>query len=75
MTSERILIERHWYTVDTDSMRIVVQNPRYAYAMFDAWDELFNEPVVLQYVSVNRSKPIAEKPYRIIRPEKKEESA
>lgn len=74
LTNERILIDGRWYTVDTDSIQIVVQSPRYAYAMFSAWDELFNEPVVLQYVSVNRSKPIPEKPHRIIRPEKEEVS-
>lgn len=74
MMNERIFIDGRWYTVDTTSIQVVVQNPRYAYAMFNGWDELFNEPVVLQYVSVNRSKPIPEKPYKIIRPEKEEGS-
>ena len=75
MTNELITIDGHWYTVDLDSINIVVQNRNYAYATFNAWDESANEPVVLQYVSVNRSKPIPEQPHRIIRFEKEEESA
>ena len=59
------------YDVDVDSMKITGLNGKtnYIYAIFEAWDTLFEEPVKLQYVSVNRSKPIAEKPYRIIREE------
>ena len=59
------------YDVDVDSMEITALNgnTNYVYATFEAWDTLFEEPVKLQYVSVNRSKPIAEKPYRIIREE------
>lgn len=72
--NERIFIDGRWYSVDTGSIQIVVQSPHYAYAMFNAWDELFNEPVILQYVSVNRSRPMADKPHRIIRMEKEEES-
>ena len=59
------------YDVDVDSMKITALNGKtnYVYATFESWDTLFEEPVKLQYVSVNRSKPIAEKPYRIIRSE------
>ena len=62
------------YDVDVDSMEISALNGNATcvYATFDAWDTLFHEPVKLQYVSVNRSKPVAEKPYRIIRPEQEE---
>ena len=59
------------YDVDVDSMEISALNGRtkYVYATFDAMDTLMMEPVKLQYVSINRSKPVAEKPYRIIRSE------
>ena len=70
---ESVLIDGTWYTVDVESLKITVQSPTLAYGTFEAWDELMDEPVVLQYVSINRSKPIAEKPYRIIRHEKSEE--
>ena len=62
------------YDVDTESMEISALNGNasYVYCTFDAWDTILHEPVKLQYVSVNRSKPIAEKPYRIIRPEQEE---
>lgn len=73
MTHESILIDGTWYTVDVDSMKLTIQSPKLAYATFEAWDELMNEPVVLQYVSVNRSRPDPCKPHRIIRPESEEE--
>ena len=62
------------YDVDTESMEISALNGNtsYVYCTFDAWDTLFEEPVKLQYVSVNRSRPCATKPYRIIRPEQEE---
>lgn len=71
MSFERVYIQGTWYKVDTDTMKITALNgsANYAYATFDAWDELFDEPVKLQYVSINRSKPDATKPYRIIREE------
>lgn len=66
---ERVMIQGVWYDVDTDSMEISALNGNatYVYCTFDAWDCLMEEPVKLQYVSINRSKPVAEKPYRIIR--------
>lgn len=70
---ESVLIDGVRYTVDVESLKITVQSPQLAYGTFDAWDELMCEPVVLQYVSMNRSRPIAEKPYRIIRFEKSED--
>lgn len=70
---ESVLIDGTWYTVDVESLKITVQSPKLAYGTFEAWDELMDEPVILQYVSVNKSRPIAEKPHRIIRPEHTEE--
>lgn len=69
MSFERVLINGTWYTVDTDTVQISALNGQanYVYATFDAWNELFEEPVKLQYVSINGSKPRAEHPYRIIK--------
>lgn len=72
MVYERVLINGAWYLVDVESLVIHADNPKYVYGMFDAWDETLNEQVTLQYVSINRSKPDPEHPYKIIRQEAEE---
>lgn len=68
MSFERILIQGRWYTVDTDSGRVdpLNGNVNYAFSEFDAWDEVEEKPVKLQYVSINGSVPKAEQPHRIV---------
>lgn len=72
MKMEHVLIDGVWYDIDPDSIEITSLNGNcsYVYATFDGFDTLMNEPVKIQYVSINRSKPDATKPYRIIREEK-----
>lgn len=67
---ERVLIDGHWYTVDTGSLLVTVTGRTSAYATFEAYDETAGEQVILEYVSMNRSVPIPEQPHRIIRPDK-----
>ena len=71
---EEVWINGRMYSVDLDSRNITALNGNhtYVYCTFDAWDCLMEEPVKLQYVSVKGSKPVAEKPYRIIRSDENE---
>lgn len=71
---ERVNISGMWYTVDPDSLAVSV-NGGIAYATFDAFDELNNEDVKLQYISINRSRPDPQHPYRIIRMEEDEDGS
>ena len=66
MRQERIMINGLWFILDADTPEIVV-NGKFTYATFNAWDELLEEEVKLQYVATPYSKPIPEKPFKIIR--------
>ena len=68
----RFKINGIWYRIYPHTLKVTVAG-KYIYGVFDAWNELFEEPCKLQYVSINGSHPIPEQPYRIIHIEDEEE--
>lgn len=61
----RFKINGIWYRIYPYTLKVTISGG-YVYGMFDAWNELFDEPCKLQYISINGAKVNPEKPYKII---------